>query len=128
LRVRGVMNSRQMVLADRHLALDRWRDELSESSTTADLESFINHVNADHLPHAVLIDATASAELPTHYESWLAKGINIITPNKKSNAGPFPAYRSLRETARRHQRYFLYETNVGAGLPIIQTLRGLVET
>jgi aspartokinase/homoserine dehydrogenase 1 len=128
LRVRGVMNSRQMVLADRHLALDRWRDELSESSTTADLESFINHVNADHLPHAVLIDATASAELPAHYESWLTKGINIITPNKKSNAGPFPAYRSLRETARRHQRYFLYETNVGAGLPIIQTLRGLVET
>jgi aspartokinase/homoserine dehydrogenase 1 len=128
LRVRGVMNSRQMVLADRHLALDRWRDELSESSKTADLESFINHVNADHLPHAVLIDATASAELPAHYESWLSKGINIITPNKKSNAGPLPAYRSLRETARRHQRYFLYETNVGAGLPIIQTLRGLVET
>jgi aspartokinase/homoserine dehydrogenase 1 len=128
LRVRGIMNSRQMVLADRRLALDRWRDELSESATTADLESFINHVNADHLPHAVLIDATASADLATHYESWLSKGINIITPNKKSNAGPLAAYRSLRETARRHQRYFLYETNVGAGLPIIQTLRGLVET
>ena len=128
LRVRGIMNSRQMILADRHLVLDRWRDELSDSSKTADLESFINHVNADHLPHAVLIDATASGELTTHYESWLAKGINIITPNKKSNAGPFPAYRSLRETARRNQRYFLYETNVGAGLPIIQTLRGLVET
>lgn len=128
LRVRGIMNSRQMVLADRHLGLDRWRDELSESSKSADLESFIHHVNADHLPHAVLIDATASAELTTHYESWLSKGINIITPNKKSNAGPLAAYRSLRETARRHQRYFLYETNVGAGLPIIQTLRGLVET
>ena len=128
LRVRGVMNSRQMILADRHLALDRWQDELRESSRSADLESFINHVNADYLPHAVLIDATASGELTAHYESWLAKGINIITPNKKSNAGPFGAYRSLRETARQHQRYFLYETNVGAGLPIIQTLRGLVET
>ena len=128
LRVRGVMNSRKMILADRHLALDRWRDELSQSSKRADLESFINHVNADHLPHAVVIDATASAELTAHYESWLSKGMNIITPNKKSNAGPFPAYRSLRETARRHHRYFLYETNVGAGLPIIQTLRGLVET
>lgn len=128
LRVRGIMNSRQMILADRHLALDRWRDELNENSQTADLETFINHVNADHLPHAVLIDATASADLPAHYESWLAGGINIITPNKKSNAGPFPAYRSLRQTARRHQSYFLYETNVGAGLPIIQTLRGLVET
>jgi aspartokinase/homoserine dehydrogenase 1 len=128
LRVRAIMNSRRMILADRRVALDRWSDELGESSTTADLESFVNHVNADHLPHAVVIDATASAELPAHYESWLARGINVITPNKKSNAGPFPAYRSLRETARKHQRYFLYETNVGAGLPIIQTLRGLVET
>ncbi|HEU4710052.1 MAG TPA: bifunctional aspartate kinase/homoserine dehydrogenase I [Pyrinomonadaceae bacterium] len=128
LRVRGIMNSRRMILADRHLALDRWRDELGESSLAADLDTFINHVNADHLPHAVLIDATASADLPQRYESWIARGINIITPNKKSNAGPLAAYRSLRETARRHQRYFLYETNVGAGLPIVQTLRGLVET
>jgi aspartokinase/homoserine dehydrogenase 1 len=128
LRVRGITNSRQMILADRHLTLNRWREELDESSTSADLESFINHVNAAHLPHAVLIDATASAELTAHYESWIAKGINIITPNKKSNAGPLTAYRSLRETARKQQRYFLYETNVGAGLPIIQTLRGLVET
>jgi len=128
LRVRGIMNSRKMVLAERRVALDRWQDELGERSKASDLETFINHVNADHLPHAVLIDATASAELTSHYEGWLAKGINIITPNKKSNAGPFPAYRSLRETARKHQRYFLYETNVGAGLPIIQTLRGLVET
>src|SRR5689334_19367210 len=128
LRVRGIKNSRQMLLTDRHLALNQWQEELRESSKTADLESFINHVNAAHLPHAVLIDATASAELPAHYESWLAQGINIITPNKKSNAGPLSAYRSLRETARKHQRYFLYETNVGAGLPIIHTLRGLVET
>ena len=128
LRVRGIMNSRKMVLADRHLALDRWPDELGEGSETADLERFINHVNADYLPHAVLIDATASGELTAHYESWLRRGINIITPNKKFNAGPFALYCSLRETARKHQRYFLYETNVGAGLPIIQTLRGLVET
>ena len=128
LRVRGILNSRKMILADQHLALERWRDDLSAGSERGDLEKFINHVNAAHLPHAVVIDATTSAELTSHYESWLAKGINIITPNKKSNAGPWPAYRSLRETARKHQRYFLYETNVGAGLPIIQTLRGLVDT
>jgi aspartokinase/homoserine dehydrogenase 1 len=128
LRVRGIMNSRRMVLSDRHVPLDRWRDELYRSSKDANLEEFINHVNAAHLPHAVVIDATASAELTEHYETWLANGINIITPNKKSNAGPLTAYRTLRETARKNQRYFLYETNVGAGLPIIQTLRGLVDT
>ncbi|HEX6730729.1 MAG TPA: bifunctional aspartate kinase/homoserine dehydrogenase I, partial [Pyrinomonadaceae bacterium] len=128
LRVRGIMNSSKMILDDRCLSLDRWLDELGASPTEADLEGFVNHVQAAHLPHAVLIDATASAELTSHYETWLSKGINIVTPNKKSNAGPFAAYRSLRETARKHQRYFLYETNVGAGLPIIQTLRGLIET
>ena len=128
LRVRGVMNSRKMILHDRQLPLERWRDDLSSSATDADIEAFVSHVHAAHLPHTVLIDATATAELPTHYESWLARGINIITPNKKSNTAPFASYRSLRETARKYQRYFLYETNVGAGLPIVHTLRNLVET
>jgi bifunctional aspartokinase / homoserine dehydrogenase 1 len=128
LRVRGIMNSRKMILHDGQFQLDDWRNELNASSTEADIEKFINHVQADHLPHAVIIDATASGELPTHYESWVSRGINVITPNKQSNSGPFAAYRSLREATRKHQRYFLYETNVGAGLPIIHTLRGLVET
>ena len=128
LRVRGIMNSRKMLLHDRQITLDHWRDELQASTAEADIEAFVSHVHAAHLPHAVLIDATASAELPQHYESWLSAGINVITPNKKSNAGPFASYRSLREAARKYQRYFLYETNVGAGLPILHTLRGLIET
>lgn len=128
LRVRGIMNSRHMILHDRQIPLDHWRDELRSSAVEADIESFVNHVHAAHLPHAVLIDATASAELPRHYESWLSRGINIITPNKKSNAGPFTTYRCLREVARKYQRYFLYETNVGAGLPILHTLRELIDT
>ena len=128
LRVRGITNSRKMILHDRQIALDHWRDELNGSATEADVEAFVNHVHAIHLPHAVLIDATTSTELTQHYESWLSRGINIITPNKKSNAGPLASYRSLREAARKYQRYFLYETNVGAGLPIIHTLRGLIET
>ena len=128
LRVRGIMNTKKMILHDRQLPLDSWQEELTASSVEADLEAFVNHVHAAHLPHTVLIDATASAELPKHYEGWLGRGINIITPNKKCNAGPMSAYRSLREVARKRQRYFLYETNVGAGLPIIHTLRDLIET
>jgi aspartokinase/homoserine dehydrogenase 1 len=122
------MNTRKMILHDRQLSLDGWRDGLSASSVETNIEAFVNHVHAAHLPHAVLIDATASDELPAYYERWLSRGINIITPNKKSNAGPLNSYRSLRQAARKHQTYFLYETNVGAGLPIIQTLRGLIET
>jgi aspartokinase/homoserine dehydrogenase 1 len=128
LRVRGIMNSRKMILHDGQVLLDGWRNELDETSSDADIEQFVNHVHADHLPHAVIIDATASGELPKHYESWVSRGINIITPNKQSNSGPLASYVSLRNAARKHQRYFLYETNVGAGLPIIHTLRGLIET
>jgi aspartokinase/homoserine dehydrogenase 1 len=128
LRVRGIMNSRKMILHERQLPLGSWQQDLQASAAEADLEAFVNHVHAAHLPHTVLIDATASAELPRSYEGWLSRGINVITPNKKCNAGPMASYRSLRETARKSQRYFLYETNVGAGLPIIHTLRDLIET
>jgi bifunctional aspartokinase / homoserine dehydrogenase 1 len=128
LRVRGIMSSRKMLLDDRMLDLRNWKTDLSQSNLEADLERFVGHIHARHLPHTVIIDATASDLLPQHYETWLANGINVITPNKKGNAGPLAAYISLRETARRHQRYFLYETNVGAGLPVIHTLRDLLET
>src|SRR5689334_5925030 len=101
LRVREIMNTKRMTLDDRQLPLDSWRDELQTSAAEADLESFVNHVHAAHLPHTVLIDATASAELPHHYEGWLSRGINVITPNKKCNAGPMQSYRRLREVARK---------------------------
>ncbi len=128
LRVRGIMNSRKMILHEGQLLLDNWREDLGSGSFTPDIEQFVDHVHADHLPHAVIVDATSSGEIPNYYESWLSRGINIITPNKQSNSGPLASYRGLREAARKHQRYFLYETNVGAGLPIIHTLRGLIET
>src|ERR1043165_1003453 len=128
LRVRGIMNSRKMILHDGQVLLDGWRNALDESSFDANIEQFVNHVHAEHLPHAVIVDATASAEMPKHYENWISRGLNLITPNKQSNSGPLAAYVSLRNAARKHQRYFLYETNVGAGLPIIHTLRGLIET
>ena len=128
LRVRGIANSRHMLLDDRRLDLKDWKADLEQSTLTSDLERLVEHIHASHLPHSVIIDATASDVLPRHYNDWLARGINIITPNKKGNAGALASYRSLRETARRHQRYFLYETNVGAGLPVIHTLRDLLET
>lgn len=128
LRVRAVMNSRRMLLDERGLDLDGWRDALDQSDAEADINRLVEHVRAEHLPHAVVVDATSSDELPAHYDEWLARGLNIITPNKRANSGPLARYRSLREVARRHGRYFLYETNVGAGLPVIHTLRDLVET
>ncbi len=128
LRVRGIMNSRQMVLHDRHIDLESWSTALSASQMPAALDDFVNHVHACHLPHTVIIDATASDAVPEQYSEWLARGINIITPNKKGNTSTIERYRALRKIARKSGKYYLYETTVGAGLPVLHTLRDLTDT
>ncbi len=127
LRVRGIANSKTMFLSEGR-SLENWRGSVSESKTPRDLEKFAEHVQADHLPHAVLIDCTASAELTVDYPRWLARGIHIITPNKKANSSAMEFYRKLQSTARERNRHYLYETTVGAGLPLLNTLRDLVQT
>ena len=82
----------------------------------------------DYLPHTVLIDCSADAEVAAHYRDWLAAGIHIVTPNKKANSGTLAYYESLKAARRESGAHYLYETTVGAGLPVIQTLRDLRET
>src|SRR5690606_11727207 len=90
--------------------------------------AFADHIDAEHLPHAVIIDCTASAEVARHYADWLARGIHVITPNKRANTAELAYYRGLRRVSRETGARYLYETTVGAGLPILQTLRDLVQT
>jgi bifunctional aspartokinase / homoserine dehydrogenase 1 len=128
LRVRGILNSKSMLLGDRSLPLENWREAVKKSELPNDLEKFVGHIQADHLPHAVILDCTSSAELTTNYPGWLERGIHIITPNKKANTGTMEFYRTLRSITRARNRHYLYETTVGAGLPIISTLHDLVHT
>jgi aspartokinase/homoserine dehydrogenase 1 len=128
LRVRGILGSKKMALADRQIPLDKWRDVLRESNQSSDLAKFAEHVHADHLPHAIIIDCSASEEVASRYPAWLASGIHIVTPNKKANSADFEAYARLQEAKRQGAAHYLYEATVGAGLPIIQTLRDLRET
>jgi bifunctional aspartokinase / homoserine dehydrogenase 1 len=128
LRVRGVLRSRQMRLSDVGLELPHWRSELLSGSQPADLARFIEHVHVDYLPHTVLIDCSADAEVASQYQQWLAAGIHIVTPNKKANSSSLAYYESLKAARRASGAHYLYETTVGAGLPVIQTLRDLRET
>src|ERR1044071_5041648 len=128
LRVRGVLNSKAMILNEQGRTLENWRESMKESDLAGDLDAFVAHVQADHFPHAVILDCTSSAELTTHYPTWLERGIHIITPNKKANTDTMKFSRTLRSISRATGRHYLYETTVGAGLPIINTLRDLVQT
>jgi bifunctional aspartokinase / homoserine dehydrogenase 1 len=128
LRVRGILGTKRMLLADSGVPLNEWRAKYEQSTTPGDLDTFVSHVRVEHLPHTVLIDCTASPGVAKRYPQWLASGIHVITPNKKANSADLAFYRSLREARRTGGSHFLYEANVGAGLPIIGTLRDLRDT
>lgn len=128
LRVRGIMGSSTMHLARREIALQDWRNTIGDQHEAADLARFVQHVHADHLPHAIIIDCTSSTEVMQHYPAWLAGGIHIVTPNKKANSADLPFYTRLQEARRQGNAHYMYEATVGAGLPIIQTLRDLLGT
>jgi aspartokinase/homoserine dehydrogenase 1 len=127
LRVRGIAGSGRMALAEGEIDLARWRGAM-DAAEPVDLDRFARHVAAEHLPHRVIIDCTADAGVGLRYAGWLAAGIHVVTPNKKANSGTMAYYRELRAAGRRSGAHFLYEANVGAGLPVIMTLRDLRET
>jgi aspartokinase/homoserine dehydrogenase 1 len=128
LRVRAIATSKRMLLTDPAIDLESWREDLATEGEPIDLERFVAHVRADHLPHAVLIDCTASDDVARQYRVWLEQGIHVITPNKRANTAELEYYQRLRRTNRDVGAHYLYETTVGAALPIVQTLRDLVQT
>ena len=128
LRVRGIMGTRRMHLSDAEVPLAGWRDAFKSKSEEADLTRFAEHVRADHLPHAIIIDCSSSSEVAERYPAWLASGIHIVTPNKKANSSELELYARLHEARRQGNAHYLYEATVGAGLPVIQTLRDLRDT
>ncbi len=128
LRVRAIADSKHLLSDEQALALDGWAERLKASTQALDLDRFAAHVGAPHLPHAVIVDCSASSAIADQYPKWLAQGIHVITPNKQAGAGPMTRYRAIREACAEHGTRFRYEATVGAGLPIIGTLRDLLDT
>jgi len=128
LRVRAIARSKTMLLGDRQVDLSAWRDALAASTTPMDFAALEKHVHADHLPHSVIIDCTSSEDVARRYAGWLRKGIHVVTPNKKAFSGTYDYYGELRASAKKGNTHYFYETTVGAALPIISTLRNLIDT
>ena len=128
LRVRGIARSRSMLLGDRRVDLGSWKQAYEQHAVDLDLDAFEQHINADHLPHAVMIDCTADQSIADRYAGWLEHGIHVITPNKKAGSGPITEFRELRALGKHGSSHFFYETTVGAALPIISTLQDLIDT
>ncbi|MCT1523203.1 bifunctional aspartate kinase/homoserine dehydrogenase I [Sphingobacterium hotanense] len=126
IKVVGLANSRRMLFDADGVDLSNWQSALDEQGEVADLASFVSKMQAMNLPNCVFIDNTASKLPATYYEEIFRSNISIVTCNKIANSGEYAQYRSLHETARKHGVDFFYETNVGAGLPIVRVLKDLM--
>jgi aspartokinase/homoserine dehydrogenase 1 len=125
-RVVVVANSRRFAVAADGLNLGKWRAALDESPHRMSPEALLRALGPLALTNAALVDCTADPAVVDAYRGFVEAGLHIITPNKHANVLPWARYASLIEQLRRRQRHFLCEANVGAGLPVLSTLKDLV--
>ncbi len=128
LRLRAIAGSRRMALSETGLDPARAAYALEgRDAVPTDLDALAAHVRAAHLPHALIVDCSASDAVAAKYPEWLAAGIHVVTPNKHAGSGDWRRYAAIRAAQAGGGR-FLYEATVGAGLPVIRTLRSLLDT
>lgn len=127
LRLRAVANSRSQWLDEAGLDPGAWLHAPGDGQVL-DLDKFIEHLDAGHLPHRVLIDCSGSDAIAERYPEWLRRGVHLITPAKHAGSGPYPRYQAIRAAIAAGGSRFRYEASVGAGLPVIGTLRDLLDT
>ncbi len=127
-KVVGISNTRKMLFNADGLPLDKWQDKLQQSNQQANLSDFVQRMKEMNLPNCVFIDNTASPQPIEFYEGIFKSNISIVTCNKIGNSAAYSQYKLFRDSARQHGVDFFYETNVGAGLPIIRTLKDLMNS
>ncbi|MCB0515759.1 MAG: bifunctional aspartate kinase/homoserine dehydrogenase I [Chitinophagales bacterium] len=126
--IAGITNSREMYLDPDGLLLSSIEDLSQTPSQEANLANFVDAMLESNLPNSIFVDCTASKDVILHYTRILAASISIVTPNKIANSGTYNDYVRLKSLARKHSVKLLYETNVGAGLPIISTLQNMLDS
>ena len=127
-KIAGISNTRKMVFNAEGISLDTWEADLQASDEQANLHEFIQRMKSMNLPNCVFIDNTASPVPIAFYEEAFKANVSVVTCNKIGNSASYSQYRNFHDTARRHGVDFFYETNVGAGLPIIRTLKDLMSS
>ncbi|TAK66090.1 MAG: bifunctional aspartate kinase/homoserine dehydrogenase I [Bacteroidetes bacterium] len=125
-RVCAVADSKRFVVNHNGLDLTRWQDVLHHSQHKMDLHLLAHHIADLKLTNVALVDCTASSEVVNAYPVFVQANMHIITPNKKANVLPIKEYNTLVALLNKRKKFFLYEANVGAGLPIISTLHDLI--
>lgn len=128
LKVIGLANSRKMLIDEDGIDLDVWKKTLEASPQKSDLARLLKELRNLNLGNNVLVDCTASADVVQYYEKFLTARTSIVAANKLGNSGPYSRYIRFKNLAKLSNVHFLYETNAGAALPIISTLRDMINS
>jgi aspartokinase/homoserine dehydrogenase 1 len=122
----GVTNTRKMIIDKKCVSLDNYRDALKTSTDKGDIAGFINHMTRMNLRNSVFIDCTANEDVASRYKEILSKYVSVVTANKVACSSEYSYYQMLKSIANERGVRFIYETTVGAGLPIIKTINDLI--
>ena len=128
IKIVGLANSKKYIINEDGIDLDNWNSSLSLSEKKMDIEQFLDDMYKCNLAQSVFVDCTADKIIPTFYDQILNKNISISTPNKVGASSEYSYFKKLRELSVLKNVDYRIETNVGAGLPIIETLQGLVDS
>jgi len=124
----GLANSKKMVFDENGIDQSNPISALKNSDLRSDVSAFVDTMIAMNLPNSIFIDNTADDIIPNFYEKIFSESISIATPNKVAASSTMLNYKNLKATAKKNNVQFLFETNVGAGLPVISTLRNLISS
>ncbi|CVK15332.1 aspartate kinase [Apibacter mensalis] len=124
-KISGIANSRKMVIDEEGIDLTQWEERIN-GGEPSDMETFIQKIKFLNLSNCIFVDNTASPVTGTYYKELFESNVSVVTCNKIANSSSYKEYKDLKDTARRRGVDFFYETNVGAGLPIIRTLKDLM--
>ena len=125
IRVMAMANSKTMVLSNTGIDLTSWEAALAQGEKS-DVDSFFAHAKKLNLRNSIFVDNTANEAIATEYKRYLENNIGVVTCNKIACADQLSNYQTLKKTSRKYSSPFLFETNVGAGLPVIDTLSNLI--
>ncbi len=128
IKLAGIANTRKMLLDPNGIDIAGWKEVLDAQGDLVNLSEFIEDIQVLNLPYSIFVDCSADKDIVQHYYPLLDSNISVVTPNKVANSGAYTQYEALQQVAQKRNVKFLYETNVGAGLPIINTLQGLINS
>jgi aspartokinase/homoserine dehydrogenase 1 len=127
-RIVGMANSRKMVIRREGITGPDWKSRIQSSNRRSDLQEFTEEMFSLNLPNTIFVDNTSSSEVTDLYERILGRSISIVTSNKLAASSSFENFSKLKRTAIARRVHFRFESNVGAGLPVIQTIENMVRT